>query len=72
LLTLISFAGVNFAVAKNQVFSASLGVLCALASQKEFLTEDFTDFRDKNESTLVAVAVEKFRSAEGSVIREEI
>jgi RHS repeat-associated protein len=49
-LTLLFFlAGGNFAAAKNQVSSASLGDLCATKFQKEFLTADRTDSTDKIE-----------------------
>jgi RHS repeat-associated protein len=47
-LTLIFLIGGNFAVANNQVSSASLGVLSTFASQKEFLTADHTDTTDKS------------------------
>jgi RHS repeat-associated protein len=47
-LTLLFFlTGGDFAVAKNQVSSASIGFLCTSASQKEFLTTDRTDSTDK-------------------------
>jgi hypothetical protein len=49
-LTLLFFlTGENFAEAKNHISSATIGVLCASESQKEFLTADRTDSTDKIE-----------------------
>jgi RHS repeat-associated protein len=49
LTLLFFFTGEDFALAKNQVSSASLGFLCTSASQKEFLTTDRTEYTDKIE-----------------------
>jgi hypothetical protein len=49
LTLLFFFTGENFAVAKKQAPSASIGFLCTSASQKEFLTTDRTDSTDKIE-----------------------
>jgi hypothetical protein len=48
LTLLISLAGGDFAAAKNQASSASLGVLCASKFKKEFLTTDCTEYTDKS------------------------
>jgi RHS repeat-associated protein len=49
LTLLFFFTGGNFAVAKNKVSSASLGDLCNLAVNQEFLTTDCTEYTDKSD-----------------------
>jgi RHS repeat-associated protein len=71
-LTLLFFLiGGNFAVAKNQVSSASLGVLCASKFKKEFLTADHTDTTDKSElDRQVAKNAKVFKTSLEPVLRE--
>jgi hypothetical protein len=49
LTLLFFFTGENSAVAKNQASSGSLGDLCNLAVDQEFLTTDCTEYTDKSD-----------------------
>jgi RHS repeat-associated protein len=70
-MTLIVLIGGNFAVAKNQILSASLGVPCASESQNEFLTADRTDSTDKSElDRQVAKNAKVFETSLEPVLRE--
>jgi RHS repeat-associated protein len=71
-LTLLFFlTGENFAVAKNQAPSASIGFLCTSASQKEFLTTDRTDSTDKSElDCQVAKNAKVFKTSLEPVFRD--
>jgi YD repeat-containing protein len=71
LTLLFILTGGNFAAATSQASSASLGVLCASGSQKEFLTADRTDSTDRSElDRQVAKNAKVFETSLEPVLRE--